>query len=76
MPASRWTSRRSRPALPAGGRRRASLRQAPYLKFHIDENPKKEIAVLELLQKVSEENAELDRKRAEENQPPDQGEKE
>ena len=53
-----------------------SLRQAPYLKFHIDENLKKEIAVLELLQKVSEENAELDRKRAEENQSPNEGEKE
>ncbi len=42
-----------------------SLRQAPYLKFHIDENLKKEIAVLETLRIVAEENAELDRKRAE-----------
>ena len=42
-----------------------SLRQAPYLKFHIDENLKKEIAVLETLRMVAEENAELDRKRAE-----------
>src|SRR5687768_9847857 len=43
-----------------------SLRQSPYLKFHIDENLKKEIAVLDLLRKVADENAELDRKRAEE----------
>src|SRR4051812_22105389 len=42
-----------------------SLRQSPYLKFHIDENLKKEIAVLETLRMVAEENAELDRKRAE-----------
>ena len=42
-----------------------TLRQAPYLKFHMDENYKKEIAVLELLRKVADENAELDRRRAE-----------
>jgi ribosome-binding factor A len=42
-----------------------SLRQSPYLKFHIDENLKKELAVLETLRVVAEENAELDRKRAE-----------
>ena len=42
-----------------------TLRQAPYLKFHIDENLKKEMEVLDLLRKVSEENAEIDRKRAE-----------
>jgi ribosome-binding factor A len=42
-----------------------TLRQAPYLKFHIDENLKKELAVLEALRVVAEENAELDRKRAE-----------
>lgn len=41
-----------------------SLRQTPYLKFHIDENLKKELAVLEALRVVAEENAELDRKRA------------
>ncbi len=35
-----------------------SLRQAPYLKFHIDENLKREIAVLDLLRKVKEEDAE------------------
>src|SRR5215213_1689047 len=35
-----------------------TLRQAPYLKFHIDENLKKELAVLDLLRKVREEDAE------------------
>jgi ribosome-binding factor A len=40
------------------------IRQAPFLRFHIDENLKKELAVQELLQKVAEENAEIDRKRA------------
>ena len=29
-----------------------ALRQAPFLKFHLDENLKKELAVLELLRKV------------------------
>src|SRR3954471_19583312 len=43
-----------------------SLRQSPYLKFHIDENLKKELAVLETLRLVAQENEELDRKRAEE----------
>jgi ribosome-binding factor A len=41
-----------------------SLRQAPYLKFHIDENLKKELAVMSLLDKVAEENARIDRERA------------
>jgi ribosome-binding factor A len=41
-----------------------SLRVAPFLKFHIDENLKKELAVLDLLRKVEEETAEADRKRA------------
>jgi ribosome-binding factor A len=52
-----------------------SLRVAPFLKFHIDENLKKELAVLDLLRKVEEESAEADRKRAAEDQeqgePPD-----
>ena len=43
-----------------------TLRVAPYLKFHIDENLKKELEVLDLLSKVAAENAEIDRKRAEE----------
>src|SRR5256714_2679340 len=42
-----------------------TLRVAPFLKFHIDENLKKELEVQELLRKVAEENAELDRQRAE-----------
>lgn len=41
-----------------------SLRTAPYLKFHLDENLKKELHVLDLLQQVADENAELDRRRA------------
>ncbi len=41
-----------------------TLRVAPFLKFHFDENLKKEMAVLDLLRKVQEENEELDRKRA------------
>ena len=48
-----------------------TLRVAPYLKFHMDENLKKEIAVLDLLRQVAEENAELDRKRAEEGKTPE-----
>lgn len=32
-----------------------SLRQAPFLKFHIDEDLQKELALLELLKKVEEE---------------------
>src|SRR4030095_14436826 len=40
-----------------------SLRQSPYLKFHIDENLQKEIAVLETLRMVAQENEELDRNR-------------
>ena len=42
-----------------------SLRQAPFLKFQLDEDLKKELAVMELLDQVAKENAELDRKRAE-----------
>ncbi len=41
-----------------------TLRIAPFLKFHIDEDLKKELALQQLLQKVADENAELDRKRA------------
>jgi ribosome-binding factor A len=41
-----------------------TLRVAPFLKFHIDEDLKKELALQEVLQKVADENAELDRKRA------------
>ena len=41
-----------------------SMRITPYLKFHLDENAKKEIAMLELLRKAALENEELDRDRA------------
>jgi ribosome-binding factor A len=41
-----------------------TLRAAPFLKFHIDEDLKKELELQELLRKVAEENAEIDRKRA------------
>src|SRR3954453_14452933 len=41
-----------------------TLRQAPFLKFHIDEGLKKELAVLDLLDQVAKENAEIDRRRA------------
>jgi ribosome-binding factor A len=42
-----------------------TLRQAPFLKFHIDEGLKKELAVLDLLDQVAKGDAEIDRKRAE-----------
>ena len=42
-----------------------TLRVAPFIKFHFDENLKRELEVLDLLRKVSQENEELDRKRAE-----------
>src|SRR5262249_10752043 len=45
-----------------------TLRIAPYLKFHIDENLKKELEVLNLLDKVAKENEEIDRRRAAEEQ--------
>jgi ribosome-binding factor A len=43
-----------------------TLRVAPFLKFHVDEDLKKELELQTLLQKVADENAELDRKRARE----------
>ncbi len=45
--------------------RSLQLRIAPYVKFHLDDQLKKELAVLETLEKVAAENAELDRLRAE-----------
>ena len=42
-----------------------TLRVAPFLNFHLDEDLKKELEVLSLLDQVAKENAELDRKRAE-----------
>lgn len=44
--------------------REISMRVTPFLKFHIDENLKKELELLDVLRKVSEENAELDRQRS------------
>jgi len=46
-----------------------ALRVAPFLKFHIDENLKKELAVLDLIDKAARETAELDRQRAAEQAP-------
>jgi ribosome-binding factor A len=43
--------------------RQLTLRVAPFLKFHIDENLKKELAVLDLLEQVARESAEFDRLR-------------
>jgi ribosome-binding factor A len=39
-----------------------NLRQAPFLKFHIDENLQKELALLELLRKVEEEQKQKEQK--------------
>ena len=39
------------------------IRVAPFLRFHIDENLKRELAMQELLRKVAQENAEIDRQR-------------
>jgi len=40
-----------------------NLRVAPYLKFHLDEDLKKELEMMALLDRVARENAELDRQR-------------
>jgi hypothetical protein len=44
-----------------------SIRIAPFLRFQIDEQLKKEMAVLELLEQVRKENEEAERRRAEGN---------
>jgi ribosome-binding factor A len=41
-----------------------SLRQAPFIRFALDEDLKKELQMMELLDQVAKENAELDKKRA------------
>jgi ribosome-binding factor A len=46
--------------------RALTLRQAPFLKFHIDENLKKEIAVLDLIRKANEEIADREDQSSEE----------
>jgi ribosome-binding factor A len=45
--------------------RALSIRQVPLLRFHIDEQLKKEMELLEVIAQVAKENAELDRLRAE-----------
>jgi ribosome-binding factor A len=42
-----------------------STRITPYLRFHLDEQLRKELDTLNLLEQVARENAEIDRKRAE-----------
>jgi len=44
--------------------RSLSLRITPFIKFHLDEDLKKELEMMDLLRKVAEENAELDRQRS------------
>lgn len=44
--------------------RALTLRQAPFLKFHLDEQAKKEIALLELIRKAADETAEFERRQA------------
>ncbi|HEY8665818.1 MAG TPA: 30S ribosome-binding factor RbfA [Tepidisphaeraceae bacterium] len=46
-----------------------TLRVAPYLKFHLDENLRKELQVMELIDRANREMAERELK-AQENQPP------
>jgi ribosome-binding factor A len=41
-----------------------SIRVAPFLRFQLDEDLKKELEVLDLLDKVAKENEEIDRRRA------------
>lgn len=41
-----------------------SIRQVPFLKFQIDEQLRKELEVMDLLEKVRKENEAIDRKRA------------
>lgn len=48
-----------------------SIRQVPFLRFHIDEQLKKEMEVLDLIDQASRESAELERKRAESAAPPE-----
>ena len=47
-----------------------TIRQVPYLKFHLDEQLKKELELLDLLEKVAQENREREQQRAEGEQPP------
>src|SRR5512145_813875 len=49
-----------------------SIRVVPFIKFHIDEQLKKELEVLELLDKVAKENAERDAAKNENVNPTDE----
>ena len=50
-----------------------AIRQIPLLRFHRDEQLKKELELLDLIDRVAQENAEADRRRAESGgQPPAQ----
>jgi ribosome-binding factor A len=42
-----------------------SIRQVPFLRFHADDQLKKELEILDLLDQVAKENAEADRRRTE-----------
>ena len=44
--------------------RSLTLRQAPFLKFHMDENLRRELAVLDLIRKATQEEDELARQRS------------
>jgi ribosome-binding factor A len=50
-----------------------TIRQTPFLKFHIDEQLKKELAILELLDKVARETAEREAAKNGENPSDEQG---
>jgi len=47
-----------------------SIRQVPFLRFHIDEQLKKEMQVLDLIDKARQETAELERRRAQTSEQP------
>ena len=47
-----------------------SIRQVPFLRFHIDEQLKKEMEVLDLIDKASRETQEMEQKRAESGEQP------
>jgi len=42
-----------------------AIRQVPFFRFHADEQLRKELEMMDLLDQVARENAELDRRRAE-----------
>ena len=46
------------------------IRQVPFLRFHLDEQLRKELEMMDLLDQVAQENAEIDRRRAQFGQDP------